>query len=196
VPVKSSQEMDVETRLANMLATAGARDRVNIEKHLAVLDAEPEAGHGQLWRRIAAKLAELAPLPVHTAASQVVLFFIADGKYRMQVFALEDMRDGLLTVYLPDVMTKAVREKLIVKDGDHYAAPGAAKKLLTVQQMDASNTAHPPEYVKHMVGWNRKAVKMTLQTSDPDGPQVAVAEKLCALAAKQWVSAAPADAKS
>jgi hypothetical protein len=30
---------------------------------------------------------------------------------------------------------------------------------------------------------------MTLQTSDPDGPQVAVAEKLCTLAAKQWASA-------
>jgi hypothetical protein len=181
--------MDIDTRLANLLAQAGARDRVNIEKHLALCDAEPDPGHAQLWRRLAVELGELAPLPVHTAASQVVLFYIADGKYRMQVFALEDSRDGLLTVYLPDVMAKAVRDKLIVKDGDHFAAPGAAKKLLTVQQMDASNTAHPPEYVKHMVGWNRKAVKLTLQTSDPDGPQVAIAVKLCTLAAQQWANA-------
>jgi hypothetical protein len=184
VPVKTSH--DVETQLASMLTQAGARDRVNIEKHLAFIDAEP--GHSQLWRRLAAKLSELAPMPVHMVASQAMLFFVADGKYRMQVFALEDTRDGMLTVYLPDVMAKAVREKLIVKNGTSFVAPGASKKLLTVTQMDASSPSHPPEHVKHMVGWNRKAVKLTLQTSDPDGPEVEVAESLAALAAKQWTN--------
>ena len=103
MPVKSS-EINVDDQLATMLAQAGVRDRVNIEKHLTACDAEAEPGHAQLWRRLAAKLSELAPLPVHTAASQMVLFFIADGKYRMQVFALEDCHDGSLSVYLPDVM--------------------------------------------------------------------------------------------
>jgi hypothetical protein len=40
-----------------------------------------------------------------------------------------------------------------------------------------------------MIGWKRKAIKLTLPTSDPDGAQVRVAEALCALAAKQWATA-------
>lgn len=186
MPVKAMQEVDIDTRLANVLAHTGVRDRVNIDKHLAICDAEPDSPHAVLWRRLFVKLGELAPLPVHTVRTQITQFYVADGKYRMQVFALEDNCDGFLTIYLPNIMAKAVSEKLLLKHGERYSLPGASKEVLATQQMDVNNPSDPPEHVKHMVGWNRKAVKFTLPIADPDGPQVILAESLCELAARQW----------
>jgi hypothetical protein len=190
MPVKVSQEMEFESRLEELLAKAGARDRVNIEKHLAVCNAEANAAHGMLWRRLMLKLSELAPMAMNTIGLQVVRFFIADGKYRMQVFALEDHCDGLLAIYLPNVLSQAVSAKLLVKNGGgQYSAANASRQLLTVEQMDANTPSNPPEFVKHMTGWNRKAMKLTLPTNEPDGPHVTLVESLCELAARKWATA-------
>jgi hypothetical protein len=188
MPVKMSQEMGIDARLEELLAKAGARDRLNIEKHIAACDAEADPAHGLLWRRLLVKLGELAPLAMLTVGLQVVRFFIADGKYRMQVFALEDNSDGMLSVYLPNVLTKAVSEKLLVKTGAQYSPASAPKQFLTVQPMDVNNPSDPPEFVKHMMGWNRKAMKITLRIGMPDSPHVHLTESLCELAARQWVS--------
>lgn len=104
----------------NCLQKPVVRDRVNLEKHLTACDAESDPAHGALWRRLMVKFSQLAPMPVTTVGIQVVRFFIADGKYRMQVFALEDNYDGSLVVYLPNVLTKAVSEKILVKTGGQY----------------------------------------------------------------------------
>jgi hypothetical protein len=188
MPVKVSQEVGIETQLEELLAETGARDRVNIEKHLAVCDVEADTGHAQLWRRLMVKLSELAPMAINTVGLQAVRFFIADGKYRMQVFALEDNRDGVLSVYMPNVLAKAVSAKLLVKNGGQYSPASAPKHVLVVEQMDANNPSNPPEFVKHMTGWNRKAVKLTLPANEPDSPQVSLAEGMCELAARQWAS--------
>jgi hypothetical protein len=188
MPVKAPQQMDVHSRLETLMAQTGARDRINIEKHLAVCDAESDPVHARLWRRLMVRLGELAPLPVRTAGPHIMQFFIADGKYRMQVFAMEDHCDGSIVLYLPNVIAKAVSEKLLVKNGVHFSPPGATGEILTLQQMDVRNPLDPPEYIKHMMGWNRKAVKLTLRVADPESPQVHVAERLCTLAATQWTS--------
>jgi len=188
MPVKVSQEMGIEARLEELLAKTGARDRVNIEKHLAACDAETDPGHASLWRRLLVKLGGLAPMTMTTVGLQVVRFFIADGKYRMQVFALEDNSDGLIGVYMPNVLPKAVSEKLLIKNSGSYSLVSSPKHTLTIEQMDANNPSDPPEFVKHMTGWNRKAVKLTLQANEPDSPQVNAAESLCELAARQWAN--------
>ena len=126
MPVKLPQEMDIETRLTTLMAQT-VRDRANMEKHLAVCDAEPNAAHGTIWRRLMAKLGALAPIAA-TVGLQVVRFFIADGKYRMQVFALEDNSDGFINVYLPNVLSKAVSKKLLVKTGSNYSPASAPRK--------------------------------------------------------------------
>ena len=96
------------------------------------------------------ELHRLAPLPVTTVGQHAVQFFIADGKYRMQVFALEDARDGRLMVYLPDILAKARRP----------GPPGGAQP----ESLDSANTPNPSPHIKHMLGWNRKAVRITLPT--------------------------------
>ena len=189
------------------LSGIGAKDRLNIEKHLTAVDAEGGPGHGRAWRQIATALRRLAPHAVQTVGQQVVQFFIADGKYRMQVFTLEDRRDGTLLVYLPDVLTEAVRAKVLAKPaagrgaaGDDDAAAGVqavdypivAKKgeMLAVEALTGTNTPDPPAHVRHMLGWNRKALRVKIPAVAAPA-QAAAVEALCELAARAWVNAPP-----
>ena len=59
----------------------------------------------------------LSPHAAKLVGKQTVQFYVADGKYRMQVFALEDLQDGNITVYCPDVLTEAVEAGLLVRPG-------------------------------------------------------------------------------
>ncbi len=90
--------------LETFLSALAAKDRLNVERHLATIDAEPSPTHGKLWRQIALTTRQAAPHAAQTIGQHVVQYFIADGKYRMQVFALEDQHDGQIFVYVPDVI--------------------------------------------------------------------------------------------
>ena len=61
--------------------------------------------------------------------------------------------------------------------------------MLTIEQMDANTPTNPPDFVKHMTGWNRKAMKLTLPANDPDGAHVSLVEALADLASTQWKTA-------
>ena len=167
-----SDVADIDTFLTGL----AGKDRSNIEKHLAVIDAEPDPNHGKLWRRLAVTMRRLAPMPVQTVGQHAVQFFVADGKYRMQVFALEDGRDGRVMIYLPDILADAEKA-------------GAPLGVLTPEVLDAANTPNPSPHIKHMLGWNRKAVRITLLTHAGQ-QQVSATEKLCDLAAGRWAKAA------
>ena len=169
------------------LAALGARDRVNLERHVAALEAEPV--HATLWRRIARSIATLAPHAASTTGQQAVQFFIADGKYRMQVFALEDNRDGKIMIYVVDALDDAYKADLFGKPAKDnptnlpiLAAPG---QTLTVETLSAADTPNPSPFYKHMLGWNRKALRLTLPVGSSDA-QVTAAESLCAVAAAKW----------
>jgi len=191
-----AKKVDAPTRnsdadLETFLARAGAKERAKIEKHLALRETETGPGFGKLWRRVASVLGTLAPLPAQTMGNLAVLFFIPDGKYRMQVFALEDVGDGVLSLYLPDVMAAAQKKKILLKEkapGEHTIG-GAASHTLKVESLDAANTPSPHPHVKNLIGWNRKAIKVTLAVTDVDGPQSGAAEALCELASRQWAKA-------
>jgi hypothetical protein len=193
VNTQDSRTGDTSAQLENLLATAGAKNRASIEKHLLACDSEPDPNHAQLWRRLAGHLSELAPLPIQSSP-HAIHFFIPDGRYRMQVFALEDRRDGVLQLYLPDVLADALQQKILVKIGENYSSPRHKLEPLTLQAMEASNTTDPPAHVKNLIGWNRKALKITLPTSASDSPQVQATEALCALAAQKWADKAKVDA--
>jgi hypothetical protein len=187
--------------LEAVLAKTGAKDRTHIQRHLTAADAEPDAAHATLWRRVADLLASLAPLPVQAVGHTAVMFFIPDGKYRMQAFALEDQSDGRIAVYIPDILAEAVKKKILKKADEEsiYAVVGSLRSTLHIESLDASNTPEPPTHVKNMLGWNRKSLRITLSVIGTDKPRLAAVEALSQLAAKAWAgrlaaAAAPAPA--
>jgi len=175
------------------LSKLSPKDRLNVERHIAACEAQVHPDHAKLWQRMASWLATLAAHAVQTTGQQAVSFFIADGKYRMQVFALEDARDGKVCIYTPDVIDQAIAAKIVGKPakGDESAAhviKSDEKQHILIEQLTAANTPNPSEFYKHMLGWNRKAMRITLLTTSTD-VQIATAEKLCALAAERWLVA-------
>ena len=189
-PPAAAAPRPLSERIEDSLTVAGARDRASIEKHLAACDREETRGHAVLWRRLATKLGSLVSLPIQTAGANALLFFTPDGKYRMQVFALEDRGDGVLTIYMPDVLTDAVKAKILAKTGGTFAVAGSKDDKLALESLDAANTIDPPQHVKNLIGWNRKALRISLPTATPDSTQVQATEALCSLAAKQWTKMA------
>jgi len=176
-----------------VLDRAGTKERAKIEKHLAVCDAEASAVHGQLWRRLAAILGELAPLAVQSAGNNTWKFFIADGKYRMQVFALEDSFDGVLKIYLPDVLNEAVKTKILAKTAvEHTFAVTGSQTQLTIDSLGVAEASSAAPHFQHMLGWNRKALRLKLSTTESDEKLVDAVGALAQLAATHFARAAVA----
>ena len=186
--VAALEEKSNGTALDAVLARTGAKDRTHIQRHLTAADAEPEPGHAALWRKLAEILAKLAPLPVTATGHTAVMFFVPDGKYRMQAFALEDQSDGRITLYLPDVLADAIKKKILKKGADptEFAVVGSMRSTLRAEALDAQNTPEPAVHVKNMLGWNRKSLRVTLPILGTDKARMAAVDALCKLAAKQW----------
>ena len=169
-----------------------AKERASVEKHLALIEAEPEAGHAKAWRRLVAKLRKLAPKAMKAYGQNILQFFIADGKYQMQVFSLEDNKDGQLVIYLPDVIAEATKAKILSKPSGKpapgtttidYPLSGIDGQALKIESLP-SNLPDPPIHMKSMLGWNRKAIRVSIPAKT--GPQTDAVESLCTLAAKNW----------
>ena len=193
--------------LEAFLAALAAKDRLNVERHLTAIDEGPSPTHGKLWRQIAVALRRLAPHAAQTIGQHVVQYFIADGKYRKQVFALEDQRDGSIQVYVPDVLTAAVKEKVLGKPldddeaaevGEDEVAPtvpvrypivGKKNETLQIDALDAANTPEPPNQFKNMLGWGRKALRVTIPTT-AGAAQAATVISMAQIAGRAWEKAA------
>ena len=173
------------------------KDRANIEKHLAACDSENVPDHGRLWRRLAVGMRQLGPLRPQTTGQRAIQFFAADGRYRIQLFAIEDARDGNIAVYVGDVLQPAIASGILrgpVGTGDEaelYEVCEMPDTTLKVETLSAANSAFAPDYYRHMMGWNRRAVRVTLPTSATPA-QVRATEALLALAAGRAVQASQA----
>lgn len=190
-----------------LLARLGQRDRQAVERHVAVCETESSPAHANLWRRVACLLAGIASRPcgsteqqaaqtsrqfgVQTAGQRAVQFFAPDGKYRRQVFALEDLRDGVLSVYTVDALAAALRAGAlrgpVKSDGDaklYEMCGGEGHGTVRIEPITAATLGSAPDYYRHMVGWNRTALKVTLPLTANEG-DVRALGVLFALAGKQ-----------
>ena len=177
---------------ADFLAKLASKDRVNAEKRVAVLEAGPDPRRAVLWRRLVCVLMTLAGHAAKFVGRQTVQFYVADGlRYRMQVFALEDLQDGYMTVYCPDALAEAM-EAGVLAPGDAaahmYVIPSSGEPL-RVEALDR-DSLDPGAHFKDLTGWNRKALRVTLPPS-PSDAQVEATELLCAIAAQHFVRPAP-----
>lgn len=196
---RARQLIEKTIRFDDFRAKLSARDGGNVDRHLAAMELEPDDAHMKLWKRMACSLATMAPHAATTTGQQVVSFFVADGKYRMQVFALEDQRDGKVVIYAPDALKEALAAKLLrpptrdVPDSTQHQIDD--RHTLSVEQLTAQNTPNPAAFYKHMLGWNRTAVRITLLVHANDA-QMSAAETLCALAALNWAASVTKSAKT
>jgi hypothetical protein len=141
----------------------------------------------------------LAPHAAKLVGKQTVQYYVADGKYRKQVFALEDLQDGNITVYCPDVLREAMDAGLLKRPAAEAQSDATAvygiigtQDALRIDALDR-DSVNPAAHFKDMVGWNRTALRITLPpTASPQ--QLAAAELLCALAARSFAPAAAASA--
>lgn len=186
---------------ADLLKGLASKDRVSVERRITVLDAAAAPARAALWRRLACSLMTLAPL-AKAIGKDAVQFYVADGRYRMQVFALEDLHDGHFAIYCPDVLAEALAAGLLNRmDGDvggdaddmgdaAMLLVAASGELLQIDVLDKKSISPAPHF-KDLTGWNRRALRVTLPP-EPSPAQVDAAELLCAVAASHFVHAEPA----
>jgi hypothetical protein len=173
------------------LARLGQKGLAAVEKHAELCEADAAQGYGRWWKRVAGMLGKLAPHAIETAGHQAVKFHIPDGKYRQQVFALEDLGTGMIYVYLPDVTAAAVSKKILKAvgpDGRTYAVNGDAEGKVDLEVV-TSDAKEVPAFCKPMLGWGRRALKTGISVNAEE-KQVRVLEKLCELAAETWAGRA------
>jgi hypothetical protein len=178
----------------DFLAKLSSRDRANAQRRVGVLDALASRVQGDVWQRLACSLMTLAPV-AKVVGRQAIEYYIPDGKYRMQVFALEDRQDGNLTVYCPDVLMQAMGSGLLVqteRPEPYRYVLATTGEALHIDALDGSALT-PDAHFKNLTNWNRRALRITLPPA-PSAAAVEAVELLCGLAATQFVAAAPADA--
>jgi len=159
-----------------------------VENRTGSTEADAAQGYGRTWKRVAGMLGQLAPLGIESVGRLALKFHIPDGKYRQQVFALEDTGDGVIYVYLPDVTALAITRKVIKGpevDGHTYLVVASGTKIeLESISADSKEAA---AFCKPMLGWGRKALRVKLAVI-ADETQLQTVEQLCELAAEGWAA--------
>jgi hypothetical protein len=172
-----------------MIGKLSPKDRQNMEKQLSSYDESGDKNRAVLWKRLVGAMSDLAPgVPPKTSAQRTVQFFVPDGKWRMQVFAIEDRKDGNIAVYTEDVLAEAIKAGVVAKPAKRvpgtpaeYTAKGADRPLV-IEQLDGKSEADPAPFYKDMLGWNRKAIRVTLPGDASEALARAV-ERICEMAA-------------
>lgn len=181
---------------ADFLGRLSPKDRTNVERRVSLLEAEPSPHRAEVWKRLTCTLTTLAPHAAKFVGKQAVQFYVADGRYRMQAFAIEDLQDGNTTVYCPDVLAEAIDVGLLAEgpegDGPLYTILPARQPLHIEALTGAS--LNPAAHYKDMVGWNRKALRLMLPPA-PSEVQLGATELLCAMAAQRFAKPAPVATK-
>jgi hypothetical protein len=186
-PWKSQTEQHYEAFVSRL----SVKGRAAAEKHDELCAGEAAQGYGELWKRLAGGLSRLAPHDTEMSGQQSVKFHIPDGKYRQQVFALEDTRQGTIVVYLADVVDKAIQRKIIAPTAvpRTYKVVASPEVLIHMELITAET--RDMTVCKAMVGWGKKALRTNLSALAKE-KEIHAVECLCELAAESW----PAEASS
>lgn len=182
---KSSESTDRAVNpLISFIARASVRERLILERQIQAM-GPPSSDRGRMWERFLIKLGSLAVLPPTTAGVSVVNFFRPDGKYRQQVFSLEHAGNDLFHVFMPDIFDRAIREGVFTVGKDGYCTFSKNLCRLLVQPVD-SHAINFPAHLKGMTGWNRKAIRVSLSTSEVNNSEADAVDALAELAACHW----------
>ena len=181
-PWKSDMDQNYESFLERL----SVKGRATVEKHDELTGGDAAEGFGSLWKRLAGGLGRLATHEIEMVGAQSVKYHIADGKYRLQVFALEDTRKGTISVYLPNIVDRAIEKNILLAgsaDRTYKIVGGddsVQLELITAETRDMT-------LCKAMVGWGRQALKVNVSVTAKE-KHVRTVELLCELAAEAWAA--------
>ncbi len=138
------------------------KDRANANKRATAMESDPPKLF--LWRRMAVKLFSLAGHSAKLNAQESIQFYIADGKYRMQMWSLEDNKSGELTIHCRDVLDDILKKKLIGKPDpktpNRYPV-GDAGETLVIERVLPQAAEHPAAF-RDLMSWGRKCMRIDL----------------------------------
>jgi len=176
-----------ERHFDDFVGRLSVKSRAAVEKHVEQCAASTTVNHGQLWKRLAGGLGSLAPFSTETVGQHALKYFIPDGKYRQQVFALEDACTGTIVVYLPDVIAKATETTLVAPgpDAQSYLIGHDHPELIHLEVITAESK--DINHCKAMLGWGRRALRTTL-SFEASEKQIRAVERLCEFAAQAWAN--------
>jgi len=167
-----------------VVARLAGTGRASVERHL--IKCEKDAQHLLLWKYLVGLLGRLTPVAMPTAGTLAMRFFVPDGKFKLQLFALEDLQNNELALYCRDIRKAAISENVLdhsKSDSNIYRiVRGRVDEWLSIETLTAAGTVSAPEYYKHMLGWNRTAIRIALPVPPSDG-QMWAFEEICKLAA-------------
>ncbi|GEM_PF-720729 len=186
-PTLPRHSTDPEKDYEAFLSRLGRKALASVEKHVEFCSGESALGYGRIWKRFACLLSRLAPHLIEATGQQTVKFYIPDGKYRVQVFTLQDSRKGIIQIFLPDIVSLALSRKLI-KPGNStthiYDIPGDAGTHVELEPLNAE-TKDLPDCCRPMLGWGRRAIRTSVDVT-ADEKQIHAVERLCELAAEAF----------
>ena len=179
-----SQELDFETLVSKL----AAKDRHCVDRQLAARENSPIFGLADRWRKIATTLLNLAPSMVKLSGLHTMQFYVADGKYRKQVFALHALPDSAIAVCIPDILDDAIKCGFLAArpkgDESNLYRIGKTESFLTIDIVSGT-TLDPQVFYKDMTGWNRRALQITL-AGESSQAQLRAVDDLCKFAAVAW----------
>lgn len=182
----SSASPLLERSFDEVIARLAGTGRASVERHL--IKCEKNAQHVLLWKYLVGLLGRLTPVAMPTAGTLAIRFFVPDGKFKMQLFALEDLQNNELGLYCKDVRKAAISENVLDRPKSssniYQIVGGQADEWLSIETLTAAGTVSAPEYYKHMLGWNRTAIRIALPMIPTDA-QMWAFEEICKLAAGQ-----------
>jgi hypothetical protein len=184
IALKASIKSETKGRYDAFLSQLSVKGRATIEKHDERCEADAAQGYGDLWKRLAGSLGALASHATEVLGQQTVKFHVADGKYKLQVFALEDTQKGIVAIYFPDVLKLAIKRKILAageKPQQFKVLDGDGELQLEMINAESKEL----NACKGMVGWGRQACRADLNVIAEER-QVRAVEMLCALAAEKW----------
>ncbi|QOV87948.1 hypothetical protein [Humisphaera borealis] len=158
------------------------KDRANLQKHLDAVASMPHA-FTDTWKGLLLTLSQHAPHACQTVGTEAVRFFVQDGTYKLQMFALEDKLAEPIRVYLPNVLEASIKAKLISRTAapNAFTVAGESGEPILIDELDASTTIDAPVHFKFMIGLNRKALRVTFPSRDRTG-LVKLISAMCDLA--------------
>jgi hypothetical protein len=186
-PEKPAKPTPLAIDYDGFLAKLTPKDRLNIERHIAAIEELSTRNHAKLWKRLATAMMSMAPHSAKANGQQSMQFYIQDGKYRMQIFAIEDLRDGTVHVYAADAIDEATKAGMFIKskpgDEPNELRLAGSTDTLNVERLDGK-VSNPAPFYKDMLGWNRRAIHISLPVMASE-TQAEATHKLLVMGAKK-----------